>query len=551
MIRLKTLLFASLLALAAGAQEYPRNYFRNPLAIPMQLVANFGEIRSNHWHMGLDIRTQQRVNLPVYAAAEGYVSRVSVEPGGFGQAIYIDHPNGYTTLYAHLNGFFPELARWVKSEQYRIESWGGDFYPKPGQFPLRAGDYIGLSGSTGASQGPHVHFEIRDTKTGNCLNPLLFGMPIADAVPPAIGRIALYDRTRSTWAQSPQFVSAGSTVRVGSRRISFAIATTDRFSGSNNPNGTYAARLLVDGAPVSEFALNDISYEETRLINAQLDFRYKAGGGGDLQHLTPLPGARGTAYKIYNEDGTVHLDDDAVHEILIEARDAAGNTSRRSLRVQYDEALARSNESTAGERFLPNNVNVFERTDFELYTSGRTIYDTVALSFSITDAIAGGAASPLYSFLSASIPAHDSVTVRIRPAATLNPEQRDRTVIRNRSGSKTFVQKVRWNGAWAMARFRQFGTYQVFVDTEPPTVNAPSSNLRGRGSIVFTPSDNFDEIRSFRLEVDGQWLRCSNDKGKSWIYSFDEHFPAGTHELKATVEDEAGNKTVRSWTVTR
>jgi hypothetical protein len=550
MIRL-TLFLLTALTINAHAQEYPRNYFRNPLNIPMQLVANFGEIRTNHWHMGLDIRTQQRVNLPVYAAADGFVSRVSVEPGGFGQAIYIEHPNGYTTLYGHLNGFYPELAQWVKSEQYRNESWAGDFYPKAGQFTLSKGDYIGLSGSTGASQGPHVHFEIRDTKTENCLNPLLFGMPIADAVPPSIGRIALYDRSRSTWAQSPQFVSAGSTVRVGSRRISFAIATTDRFSGSNNPNGTYAARLLVDGAPVSEFALDNISYDETRLINAQLDYRYKTGGGGDLQHLTPLPGARNVAYKTYNGDGTVHLDDEAVHEILIEARDANNNTSRRSLRVQYDPSLARSNEGSGGERFLPNNVNVFERPDFELYTTERTIYDTVAITFSSADAFAAGVASPLYTFLGASIPAHDSVTVRIRPAATLDATQREHTVIRNRIGTKTFVQKTRWNGPWAMARFRQFGSYQAFVDNEPPTVNAPPTNLRGRGSLVFTPHDNFGEIRSFRLEVDGQWLRCSNDKGHSWIYSFDEHFPAGTHELKATVEDEAGNKTVRSWTVMR
>ncbi|WP_165871489.1 peptidoglycan DD-metalloendopeptidase family protein [Flaviaesturariibacter flavus] len=551
MIR-KTLLAGTLFfSLAAAAQDYPKGYFRNPLDIPMQLVANFGEIRSNHWHMGLDIRTQQRVNLPVYAAAEGYIARVSVEPGGFGQAIYINHPNGYTTLYAHMNGFYPELAQWVKSEQYRTESWEGDFYPQPGQFPVNKSSYIGLSGSTGASQGPHVHFEIRDTKTENCLNPLLFGMPIADAVPPAVGRIALYDRSRSTWAQAPQLVSAGSTVRVGSRRISFAIGTTDCLSGSNNPNGTYAARLLVDGTPVSEFALNDISYNETRLINAQLDYRYKSGGGADLQHLSPLPGAAAVAYKTYNGDGTVHLDDEAVHDIAIEAWDANGNKTRRTLRVQYDPALARSSETTAGERLLPNNVNVFERPDFELYTTERTVYDTVAINWSSVDAFAAGVASPVHTFLGASIPAHDSVTIRIRPAATLSAAQRDRTVMRNKYGSRTYVQRTRWNGGWAMARFRQFGSYQLLVDNEPPTVNTPPASLRGRASLVFTPRDNYDAIRSFRLEVDGKWLRCSNDKGKSWIYSFDEHFPEGTHELKATVEDEAGNVTVKTWTVTR
>src|SRR5678815_5635140 len=110
-------------SLMAQQSPYPQNYFRHPLNIPMQLVANFGEIRTNHWHMGLDIRTQQKVNLPVYAAADGFISRISVEPGGFGQAVYIDHPNGYTTLYGHLNAFFPALDFYIKQKQYELQSW--------------------------------------------------------------------------------------------------------------------------------------------------------------------------------------------------------------------------------------------------------------------------------------------------------------------------------------------------------------------------------------------------------------------------------------------
>src|SRR3954469_15490052 len=191
----------------AQSKPYPQNYFRHPLNIPMQLVANFGEIRANHWHMGLDIRTQHRVNLPVYAAADGYVARVSVEPGGFGQAIYINHPNGYTTLYGHLNSFFPALASYVKQQQYAQQRWNVNLTIPPDLFVIKKGDLIALSGSTGASEGPHVHFEIRDTKTENCLNPLLFQFPIADAVPPTLVRLALYDRNKSTWEQSPQILS--------------------------------------------------------------------------------------------------------------------------------------------------------------------------------------------------------------------------------------------------------------------------------------------------------------------------------------------------------
>src|SRR4051812_39094037 len=175
--RLAVFAFLYFLTSSLNAQPYPQDYFRNPLNIPLQLVANFGEIRANHWHMGLDIRTQQKVNLPVYAAADGYVSRVSVEPGGFGQAIYINHPNGYTTVYGHLNSFFPALAAYVKEQQYAKESWAINLILTPDLFPVKKGMLIARSGSTGASEGPHVHFEIRDTKTENCLNPLLFNFP--------------------------------------------------------------------------------------------------------------------------------------------------------------------------------------------------------------------------------------------------------------------------------------------------------------------------------------------------------------------------------------
>jgi hypothetical protein len=542
----------------AQSNPYPQGYFRHPLNIPMQLVANFGEIRANHWHMGLDIRTNQKVNMPVYAAADGYIAKVSIEPGGFGQAIYINHPNGYTTLYGHLNSFFPALAQYVKAQQYKMQSWEADIILPAKLFPVKQGDFIALSGSTGASQGPHVHFEIRDTKTDKCLNPLLFGFPIADDVPPTVTRLALYDRNKSVYNQIPQFIgirkegriyTTASVIKTGTNKISFAIGATDRFTNSANPNGIYAAALYLDNELQSEFVLDKISYTETRYINAQIDYRLHYNGGAYVQQLSPLPGDFGDVYHNGVPDGVINLQDEAPHKVRIEVRDANQNTSVVELEVQYENTGRTYTNNT--NTFLPGNVNVFENSNFELYTTEYSMYDTVAISYTVNPQMGLNAVSPLHTFLSAAIPTHDSVRIRILPSVFIPEDKKDRVIIKSVAGTKTVIEKALRQGDWVGAKFRQFGTFQAFVDDQPPTINAPLSDLSRATRIIFVPKDNFNTIKSFRAELDGQWLMFTNDKGHSWIYSFDEHFPPGIHDLKVTVEDEAGNVTTKSWSVRR
>jgi hypothetical protein len=559
--KLPFLFFSFIFSCYCEAQTYPQNYFRHPLDIPMQLVANFGEIRANHWHMGLDIRTQQKVNLPVFAAADGYVSRIVVEPGGFGQAIYIDHPNGYTTLYAHLNAFFPALADYVKKQQYAKQSWNIDIPIPSNLFPVKKGTFIARSGSTGGSEGPHVHFEIRDTKTGKCLNPLLFNFPIADAVAPTIYRLAMYDRNKSTYEQTPQVITLkkegskyklpSELLRVGSDKISFAINAVDHFSGTLNPNGIYCAEIMIDDKPVSQFVLNNIGYDETRYINAQVDLPYKSRGGPTLQQISPLPGAMKVAYDVFNGTGIIELKDREPHNIDIEIQDANKNTSTIHFSVQYDPTLTKPYMPSPVQELVPGQVNVVELDAFELFTTESTLYDSIHVNYEMVSNKETGAVSAMHKFLTAGIPAHDLFTVRIKPDIDITADQRDKLVIKNISGSRTFVSKASWQNGWLSARFRQFGTFQAFIDTTPPAVNAPPTNLSKTSRLVFTPRDNFNTIKSFRAEVDGKWLCFSNDKGKTWIYQFDEKFPRGAHELKLTIQDEAGNVMERTWNVRR
>ncbi|HEY0060394.1 MAG TPA: Ig-like domain-containing protein, partial [Flavisolibacter sp.] len=439
------------------------------------------------------------------------------------------------------------------------ESWAVELALPPGLFPLLKGQFFAYSGNTGGSAGPHVHFEIRDTKSDNCLNPLLFGFPLPDAFPPAISRLAVYDRTRSVYAQSPTFIgmrkigskyglTGPGVYRTGKSKVSFAVGATDRLSGSPNPNGIYSTSTLIDGRLASAFILDDINYAQTRYLNAQIDYRYKYGGGAWLQHLSPMPGDVSSVYSSDEQDGVLDLTDGEVHSVLIEVRDAAGNLSQLQFSIQYDPALAKPGSLLAAENFIPNHVNVFEEEAFEAFTSEHTVYDTVPVSFK-SSPVTTAFASPVYTFIGASIPAHDSITVRIK--SDVQQELKDKAVIQSFAGSRRVVQKGIWSGEWVRASFRQFGTFQLLIDTQPPAINAPPLTITGSNRIVFTPTDNFSTIKRFRAEVDGKWLRFTNNGGRSWIYTVDDRFPPGVHELKVTVEDEAGNITTKSWNIRR
>ena len=611
---------------------YPRGYFRNPLDFPMSLAANFGELRPNHYHMGLDIRTQHKENQPVHAAADGYVARVEIEPAGFGQAIYIRHPNGYTTVYGHLNQFFPALAAYVHQQQYRLQSWQVDLTPEPGLFPVRKGDFIAYSGNTGGSQGPHLHFEIRRTAGDINLNPLLFGLPVPDRTSPTLLRLAWYDRNQGIYEQSPHIlpirkeaskpaarhgdesgqrqpdaVTAAewsvfpSLLIVPTSRISFALSAFDTQSGSANPNGIYEADLYVDHLPVIGFQMNNISYDDTRNVNAHIDYKTRETGGPFLQQLFflsgyPPPsiyraviaahpssgggsskataGSTGTAAGSTVDpagqpnaaNGVLRLEDGRIHDVRIVATDPYGNSSELRFRVQYrPQSAAAVPVPPTGKKFEPGMVDGLETPDCAFYLGEKSLYDSVTIGTTVSGYPGSGLSLPggvsaVHTIGARWIPLLDPMLVRLRPQALPAVDSTnwtgiytdtDRIVIVCFDGSQKDVRRPEWLGGWASAHFREFGNFQLVRDTIPPAI-APIGALEGADlshatRIAFNIKDNLGALRNFRAELDGAWLCFTNDKGLAYIYTFDEHCPPGAHTLRVTVEDVAGNRTVREY----
>ena len=558
------LLFAFLNAESqtSGGNKYPQGYFSNPLRVPMSLTANFGELRPGHWHMGLDLRTEQKENLPVLAAAGGYIAQIGIRPQSFGKFIIVDHPNGYSTLYAHLNKFYPKLDEYVRQKQTEKESWAIELSFTATDFVVKKGEEIGKSGNTGGSQGPHLHFEIRDTKSGRSLNPQLFGFNILDDVAPSIAKLAIYDRSISTYLQTPQMIPVVKTdsgyftkprkILTGYNKISFAITASDRINGSNGGNGIYGAEMYIDDEPSLLYIIDSIDYEESDYINAHIDKRYRNAGGPFVQHLSLLPGFRTRVYEEISGNGIIELNDTSVHEINVDVFDTEENLVTLRFLIQYSDSLAKRIKRTSHERLLiPNEVNVIEEKDFEVYMPENCLYDSIPFSYYQQNTFSSAAVTAQHKFGDRVYPLHAAFSVRIKATKAVNDELKNKLVMLKTWKGDRAIRKAELKNGWVSASFDNLGVFQAFIDTIPPIINAPvkgkdTLDLSPLTRIIFTPTDNY-AVRSFRAELDGKWLMFSNDKGRSHIYIFDEQCPYGVHELKVRVEDIVGNVTEKTW----
>lgn len=551
------------------------SYFRQPLDISLQLAANFGELREDHFHMGLDIRTMGREDLPVYAAADGYISHVTIGQYGLGHALFITHPNGRTTVYGHLNRFFPELSALVQQRQYAAECWEQELDLPPGRFPVQKGQLIAYSGNTGSSQAPHLHFEIRDTHTGRNINPLLAGFTIPDELPPVIKGLYWYDRRISTYSGRARKIALTSkegvcrtnepVIKVSSPLVSLGISATDKTSNSPHLSGIFHAELWLDGSLLHSFRLSDLSYTDTRYINACIDYTKWIRSGIYVQHLSVLPGNHLSIFTASGKDGLIRLKDTLVHLVRIRVSDANDNHSDLDLKIQLSVSesdlpdhpslqLAGSALSTpeaslprSARLLLPGQVNRVNGPSVRARFSAAAFYDQVPFVVSEEPNTGSNRASALVHLHDPTVPVHDRYSVQLRTSLSPGDPLRNRTVMQLVSGDSQSIVKGVWQGDWMSGSFNRLGDLQLLIDTLAPQVQASGwtngqSFPANAAALSLVCKDEGGMIARFRAELDGHWI-LFEQKGIQFRYDFDGHCLAGPHRLLVSVTDVAGNET--------
>lgn len=544
-------------AFSQTAGNYPKNYFANPLDIPIQLSGNFGELRNNHFHMGLDIRTDRKENLNVYAAAEGYVSKIKVERYGFGQAVYITHPNGYVTVYAHLNKFYDTLQKFVKAKQYADKVWEQEIEFSPEQFPVKKRQFIALSGNTGGSQGPHLHFEIRDAATDVNINPLFF-YNIKDNIKPVLTGFYMYDGNKSMYHQTAEriaikasggnYTATKPVIKTGNQKLSFGFTGEDKITGSPFKFGIYKAVLLLDNEEQFSFATDSFDYRDSRYINGCIDYTKRIKGGPYVQYVSKLPNSRINIFNTSVSNGIIELTDTLVHEITIKVYDAANNVSVIKSKIQYDETLA---ENMMGiQNYYPFKAGSENRIDDEKFAvlfNDTAFYDNV----NFVHSSATGEVGEVHNLHNYTVPVQNEYSVKIK--AEKNLDKKDKILMQLVSGSKYYAIKPEWSGDVAEGKFKNLGKVSLFVDETEPyviAINFSNGGTVAGNTLILKATDNSDEINSFNAYLDGEWLLFKR-KDDLFIYDVDERCPNGKHELKITVEDIAGNIAEKTYTFTK
>ena len=554
-LKLIIYLFLSIIATTGLAQEknYPKDYFRSPLDIPLILSGTFGELRSNHFHSGLDIKTQGKEGFPIYAIADGYISRIKVAQYGFGKALYITHPNGYTSVYAHLQKYNEPIQSYVKKIQYRKENYfTGNLFFKEETFPVKKGEIIAYSGDTGGSGGPHLHFEIRDTKTENVINPLHFGFNIQDNRKPVIQSLKAYPL--SDYAQinnqkndiKVEIKAIGSGKYVASKinangLIGFGINTFDQLNFAPNRNGVYSIEMFVNGKSTYYWDTETFAFHESKFINLHIDYKHFKRFRSRYQKTFTDASNRLSMYENVKNSGKINVKEGLNYNIQIIIKDFKGNFSEVIIPVQGVKSIPVffTPKDSTNFKIVKNKFAKFSLTDVTILFPRNTFYEDTFLEIKEENGVTV--------IHTPTIPLDKNFTIQFDVSKYSELEKEQMYIVNLENPRYPRYQLTRKKDSVFYTTTKTLGKYSLKIDKQVPKIrllyfknNQWISNF---STLKVKISDIGSGIKNYRASIDGEWVLMEfNHKRGILTYNFNDKKLVGSkHIFKIVVSDNVGN----------
>lgn len=540
------------LSFVVNAQDnYPKDYFSSPLEIPTILAGTFAELRSNHFHSGLDIKTQQRTGLKVKASADGFVSRIKVSHFGYGKALYITHPNGYTTVYAHLQEFAPEIETYVKKHQYEKESYEIELFPTPETLPVLKDSLVAYSGNTGGSAGPHLHYEIRD-KEERPINPMLFGIDVKDSTNPFVESIYAYPLNENSFinkSNSRQKLRliplkngdyvAESIEAIG--QIGFGIETFDRQDLAANSNGVYNIQTFVNGNRIYEIDFKRFSFDETKHINQFIDFEHYTTKKERIQKLFKKNNPLSILISDPN-NGFLNIEDSTNNVYKIRVADYKNNESWVTINIKGSKnSFAEAEKPKITPYFIKTDQTTTlnkESVSVDFYRD--TFYEDFYIDFDVKND---------------TLTLHDDVIPAMKnfnityDVSNYSNEDKNKLYIARLVGYKNYplYTYTKRKENTLVASTKTLGKYALTIDTIAPTIKPVNfKNDQWLSKYRYLKVEIDDEgsgVSNYRAALNGQWILMEYDyKTKMLTYDFNDGVITETkNNLKVIVTDNVGN----------
>lgn len=551
---MKYSLFFFLLLFVGGMQggyaqetDTGKTSFIPPFDFPITFSGNFGEIRANHFHGGLDFKTGGTIGKPVRALADGHISRIRVTHGS-GYVLDVAYDNGYSTINRHLSAFVGDVARRVEDLQYEKESWEVEITPEPGEYPVKAGQIIALSGNTGYSFGPHLHLDMIETATDEYIDPLPFFMDkVKDKTAPRAEGIMLFPQPGKGVVEGKQarraFPAHPAKPITAWGLIGAGIRAYDYMDGVQNKYGVKTVILEVDGEEVFRSTVDRFAYEENRYINSWTHGQYMKSSIEPGNRLRMLQASNGNR-------GLVEINEERPYRFVYTLSDALGNTSKVRFTVQGQKTTIAPVEHREKYALKWDKVNYLQEPGLELVIPKGMLYDDVLLNYSVR--ADSGDIAFTYQLNDTRIPMHDACDLRIglrrRPVEDMTKYYVAGVTERGR--------KYRIGGKYEdgvmKVRIWDLGTYTVAVDTVPPVITPVNQAQWGRtGKIIFKAKDKETGINTYRGTIDGKYALFGkpNSISGNLVCELDpKHVEkGGKHVVEMTVTDGCGNRTTEQF----